>query len=312
MARCYELRAEPDTRPVLWTTRTAEQVKETVCEVLSQDRVQQRLVKQMMEVCKVLRKDILQGPAEQILKFPEPRMTEQLVGVPKIVVELAVSSGEAGSFRPGANDTTSAAATAVAESVDEARPLVIAKHSASTAATAVDTTVAKSVDETPPGIAKYSASTAATAVAKSVGEDRPLGIANHSASTESVFSVSFGEAGSFGPGANDTVSVAAAVVAQSVEGARPRGVVKYKATTEAELAESSGEFPVEVGGARLPGVAKCSAATAATAVAPTVAKSVGVGEARPPGFAKYSATSVRIRRCGPVQSQVPESAQRGR
>ena len=41
--------------------RTAEQRKETVGEVLSQDRVQQRLVKQMIEVRK--------GPGEQFFEF---------------------------------------------------------------------------------------------------------------------------------------------------------------------------------------------------------------------------------------------------
>ena len=55
-------------------SRTAEQVEETLCEVFSQDRVQQRLVKQMIEVRKVSRKDhIFQGPGEQILEFLEPR-----------------------------------------------------------------------------------------------------------------------------------------------------------------------------------------------------------------------------------------------
>ena len=48
-------------------------------------------------------------------------MIAQLVGVPKIVVELAVSSGGAGSFGLGANDTTTAATTAVAKLVVEAR-----------------------------------------------------------------------------------------------------------------------------------------------------------------------------------------------
>ena len=37
------------------------------------------------------------GPVE----FPEPQMMEQLVDVPEIVVELAVSSGDAKSARPG-------------------------------------------------------------------------------------------------------------------------------------------------------------------------------------------------------------------
>ena len=51
---------------------------------------------------------------------------------------FAVSSGEAGSVGPGANDKTSVAATAVAKSVVEARPPGIAKHSATTAVTAVE------------------------------------------------------------------------------------------------------------------------------------------------------------------------------
>ena len=41
------------------------------------------------------------GPVKQILEFPEPQMMEQLVDVPEIVVQLAVSSGEAGSSWPG-------------------------------------------------------------------------------------------------------------------------------------------------------------------------------------------------------------------
>ena len=49
--------------------------------------------------------------------------------------------------------------------------------------------------------------------------------------------VSSGEAGSSGNGANDTVSVAATVVARSVERARPSGVAKYRATTESELVD---------------------------------------------------------------------------
>ena len=71
--------------------RMAGQVKETVGEVFSQDRFQQRLAKQMIEVRK--------GPVA--------------VGgyVPMIVVELAVSSGEAGSSGPGERDTTDNAAT---------------------------------------------------------------------------------------------------------------------------------------------------------------------------------------------------------
>ena len=77
--------------------RTAEQGKETVGEVFSQDRVQQRLVKQMVEVRKVSRK----GRVEQLFGFPEPQMMVQVVDVPKIVVELAGSFVEAASSWPG-------------------------------------------------------------------------------------------------------------------------------------------------------------------------------------------------------------------
>ena len=63
--------------------------KKTVGEVFSQDRVQKRLVEQMIEV----RKD----PVEPFFELLEPQMVEQLVDVPKIVFELAVSSDEAAS-----------------------------------------------------------------------------------------------------------------------------------------------------------------------------------------------------------------------
>ena len=51
-------------------------------------------------------------------------MAVQLVEVPKIVVGLAVSSGEDGSSGPGKRDTTDAAAAAVEVLVGEARPLL--------------------------------------------------------------------------------------------------------------------------------------------------------------------------------------------
>ena len=64
---------------------------------------------------------------------PAPRTAEQVEeAVCRVVVELAVPSGEAGSFGPGECDTTSAAAAAVAKLVVEARPPGIAKHSATT------------------------------------------------------------------------------------------------------------------------------------------------------------------------------------
>ena len=75
----------------VWSALAAlEKGEEIVCEVFSQDRVQQRLVNQMVEVRK--------GPVEQFFEFPAPQMVEQLEEVPEIFVEVAVSSGEAGSF----------------------------------------------------------------------------------------------------------------------------------------------------------------------------------------------------------------------
>ena len=95
--------------------RTADQRKETVGEVFSQDRFQQRLVKQMIEV----RND----PVEQSFELPVPQMAEQLVDVPKIVTELAVSSG------PGERDTTDDAASPVDVLVGEARRLGMSQRS---------------------------------------------------------------------------------------------------------------------------------------------------------------------------------------
>ena len=51
-------------------------------------------------------KEVRKGPVEQFFEFPEPQMVEQLVDVQEIVVELAVSSGEAGSSWPRGRDTT--------------------------------------------------------------------------------------------------------------------------------------------------------------------------------------------------------------
>ena len=154
---------------------------------------------------------------EQILEFLTPLMFEQLVDVPKIVAELAVSSGGAGSFGPEANGTTSAAATAVAKPVVEVRPPGIAKHSATT----------ESVFAVFPGEAGSSWSRACgttskaemAAVAKSVVEPQPLGIAKCSAMTESELAESSG--GSSWPGADDTPVAAASAAAMSAGEARP-------------------------------------------------------------------------------------------
>ena len=97
-------------------------------------------------------------------------------------VELAVCSGEAGSSGNGAEDATSAAATAVGKSVGEARPLLFANHSAST-----ESKLAVSSDETGsvgPG-ANDTVSVAATVVAKSVERARPPGVGKYRARTES-------------------------------------------------------------------------------------------------------------------------------
>ena len=130
-------------------------------------------------------------------------------------VELEVSSGEAGSSGLGADEASSAAVTAV--------PTVFAvfpgeagstwSRASGTTSTDETAAVAKSVvGALPRGIKKHSATTAVIAVgstvAETVGEDRLLGIVKYSASTESVFAVSSGEAVSFGPGVKDTTSTA--------------------------------------------------------------------------------------------------------
>ena len=78
-------------------------------------------------------------------------------------VELAMSSGEAGSSWLGADDATGAAVTAVGQFASEARPLGIAKHSVS-----MESVFAVSsgefpievVEARPSVVAKYSAATA--------------------------------------------------------------------------------------------------------------------------------------------------------
>ena len=84
-------------------------------------------------------------------------------------------------------------------------------------------------------------SAASTAVAKSADEARLLGIANHSAMTESELAKSSGGAGSSWSGANCTTSASATTVEKSVDGAGPLGTSKCSAMTESELAESSDE-----------------------------------------------------------------------
>ena len=99
--------------------------------------------------------------------------------------------------------------------------------------------------------------------------------------------VSSGEAGSSGPGVNDTISVAATAVVKSVAGARLPGTAKVQCcdSRNSSLLQQSPSLLVLV--KRGLQIAKCSS----TAVAVAVAKSVGNGEARPPGFAQYRATT---------------------
>ena len=75
-------------------------------------------------------------------------------------------------------------------------------------------------------------------VAKSAGEARPLGISEHSASTEPEIGVSSDEAGSSWPGVKNTAGAAAAPPAKSVGEARPTVTAEYSATAKPELATS--------------------------------------------------------------------------
>ena len=133
----------------------------------------------------------------------------------------------------------------------EARLPRVAKHSATTTAKAVDTTVAKLVDDAgPPGIAKYSATTAATAVdtagAKSAVEARLPGIEKYG-TTNRV------QQQGVEPDALEMVFLAGDWWNAQTEGGR-------------EKLAAEGGFSVQQSLSRL-----------------------NEGEARPPGFAKYSA-----------------------
>ena len=108
------------------------------------------------------------------------------------VVELAESPGEAGCSWSRACATTAATAvnTSVAKSVgvDEARPPGIAKYRATTESELAKLSGKAGSSESG---AKGTTSADVTAVAKSVAEARPPGIENCSASTESEFSKVF-------------------------------------------------------------------------------------------------------------------------
>ena len=129
-------------------------------------------------------------------------MVEQLVDVPKIVVELEVSSGEVGSSGPGERaserDTTDAADTAFEVPVGEARPLGILQYSAATASEVGGSS--GEAGSSWPGADDTTLPDDAT-VAKAVGGAWPPGIAEHGVTTASALAVSSGEAGSARPGA---------------------------------------------------------------------------------------------------------------
>ena len=76
-----------------------------------------------------------------------------------------------------------------------------------------------------------------------VGEARPPGLAEYSATTKSEFAESSGEseAGSSWSRAKCTTSAANTAVAKSVGEGRFLGIAKYNVTSESELAKSSAE-----------------------------------------------------------------------
>ena len=196
--------------------RTAGQMKKTVGKVFSQDWVQQRLVKQAMEV----RKGV-----EQFFELLEPQMVEQLVEI--VVGPQFLAQRE--------RDTTDAAATTVEVPFGEARPPGISQHS-----TATESKFEGSSGEAGsswPG-AGNTARPDAT-VAKVVGEVRPPECAKDSATTESSFAVSSGEAGHSWPRS----SAAATADAMLAGEARPHGVAKQSATTKPEPGRSWAFLP---------------------------------------------------------------------
>ena len=112
------------------------------------------------------------------------------------------------------------------------------------------------------------------------GEARLPGVAEQSATTDSVIAVSSGEVGPSCPRAKswNSARIAAGVVLAGE--AQPPGIAKQSATTKPELAESSGEA----------GSLLCRAG-GTTNIAAAAAVTNSADEARPPGFAKHSATT---------------------
>ena len=134
--------------------------------------------------------------------------------VGEVVVELAVPSGEARSFGPGECDMTSAAATAVAKPVVDARPFGIAKHCPDRISVSGEARFSWS------GAGGVTSTAEMTEVAKPVVEARPAGFAKNSASTESVCVVSPGEAGSSWSKTGGTEGPRVGVCGDGTEGSR--------------------------------------------------------------------------------------------
>ena len=69
--------------------RTEHEKEEAICEVSAHDKGQQRVVRQVVEVSEISK------IAAIFFDFPETHMTEQLVEVPEVDIEVAIPSSEA-------------------------------------------------------------------------------------------------------------------------------------------------------------------------------------------------------------------------
>ena len=209
---------------------------------------------------------------------------------------LSQLSGGAGSW-PGANDTTSTAATADGTSTGEDQPPGPVQYSATTEPKLSEHydqprkvlvvkfglfELAQHSATTEPVLAEYSVEGAVngttSAAAKSAGEARPPGRTMYSATIEVAKSADETWLVTAKYGATDTTSAAATAAASPAVEGRPPGTANLSSTTQSERAVSSDEAGLT--GSRPDGT------TSATAAA--VAKSAD--EARPPGFAHNSAT----------------------
>ena len=111
-----------------------------------------------------------------------------------------------------------------------------------------------------------------------VGEARPLGIAQHSTTTDPEVEGSSGEASISWPGVENTTSADDSTVAKGFGEAQPPGIAVHGVSTASEFAVSSGES-----GSARPGAKSTPSAVDAAVAMP-------VDEVRP-GIAKQSATT---------------------